>query len=47
MSIIEKLRAEWRENRNRPGIIFAECWVTACLIFSAGVLLLRAAGVAA
>lgn len=44
-NFIEKLRREWREEKNRPLMIVAESWIVACLIFSAGVLLLRAAGV--
>ena len=41
----EKLRAEWREERGKAYVAVTECWIVACLIFSAGVLLLRAAGV--
>lgn len=44
-NIVEKLRREWREEKDRPWMIAARCWIWCCLIFSGGVLLLRAAGV--
>lgn len=44
-NFIERLRREWREERGKTYVAVIECWIVACLIFSAGVLLLRAAGV--